>query len=311
MSPAKKNETRPLVAPWLRNSLGWLLGAGRPVLILAVLIGAVGGGTYLAYRKFKPRIFASPEYQVGLEQVEITPQPAWIHTDVRAEVFSDARLDGTLSLVDDELVDRIKNAFAQHPWVARVNRVAKRYPSSSSSVQVELAYRRPACMVESPGGVYAVDVEGILLPSKDFTAVEPSRYPRLARVDRDPMSPPGRIWNDVKVLGGAQIAEALAPVWDSMRLAYIVPMPDESAPAGAAGPRANEPVFYLLTRAVTPRQATQIRWGYAPGAKIPGELSAEEKVGRLKQYVAKNDSLDDPSGKRLQLDIRAMGQSQP
>jgi hypothetical protein len=297
-----------LVAPWLRHSLRWLLGAGRPVLILAVFVGALGGGTYLVYRKFKPRIFASPEYQVGLEQVEITPQPAWIHTDVRAEVFNDARLDGVLSLVDDDLVDRIKNAFSQHPWVARVLRVAKRYPSS---VQVELVYRRPACMVETPVGVYAVDAEGVLLPSKDFTAVEPSRYPRLARLDRDPISPPGRIWNDVKVLGGAQIAEALASVWDSMRLAYIVPMPDESAPAGGAGPRANEPVFYLLTRASATRPGTQIRWGYAPGAKSPGELSAEEKVGRLKQYVAQHDSLDPRSGQPQQLDIRAMGPVQP
>jgi hypothetical protein len=308
MSPAKKPESSPLVAPWLRHTLGWLLGAGRPVLILAALAGVLGGGAYIGYRKLKPKIVALPEYQIGIEQVEITPQPAWIHADVRGEVFSDARLDGMLSLMDDDLVDRIKNAFAQHPWVARVARVAKRYPSS---VQVELVYRRPLCMVEVPGGVYAVDADGVLLPSKDFSGNEATRYPRLARVDREPIVPAGRIWNDTRVLGGAKIADALGPVWDSMRLAYILPLPDEPTVGGGPGHRASEPVFMLLTRVDATHAGTQIRWGYAPDAKIPGELSADEKVGRLKQYVSEHDSLDLPTGKPQQLDVRTMGHARP
>ena len=90
-----------------------------------LLAGLFGGGSFLAWRRLKTRILAAPEYRVGPEQVEITPLPAWIHSDIRGEVFRDPKLDGPLSIMDDDLVDRIKDAFAQHPWVDKVTSVRK------------------------------------------------------------------------------------------------------------------------------------------------------------------------------------------
>ena len=34
-------------------------------------------------------------------------------------------LDGRLSIMDDDLVERIADAFARHPWVAKVERVER------------------------------------------------------------------------------------------------------------------------------------------------------------------------------------------
>jgi len=272
------------------------------VLLVLLSVGALGGGSYLAWRNLKTRILDSPEYLVDVGKVEITPLPDWIHSDIRAEVFCDPRLDGRLSIMDDDLVDRIKRTFEDHPWVARVVRVAKRHPAS---VEVELEYRRPVCMVEAPGGVYAVDAEGVVLPSGDFSPVEATRYPRLTGVDRAPTAPVGRHWSDARVIGGAEIAAVLSQCWEAMKLHRIVPLESDPttavAAAADAGRRFREPFFALITRG-----GTRILWGYAPRANGLGEIPAAEKVARLKRYLATYDSFDDPRAKQRDLDVRAM-----
>jgi hypothetical protein len=302
MTRAKKQDTAVAAPAWLRRWSQWFWGAGRPVLIVLLAAAAVGGGSYFAWQYLKPRITALPEYQVTAEQVAITPLPPWIHRDVRGEVFGDPRLDGRLSILDDDLLDRIKEAFARHPWVAKVVRLTKQHPAR---INVELVYRQPACMVEVPGGLLAVDAEGVLLPSEDFSPLEAARYPRLLGVDRRPTGPAGFRWGDGRVIGGAEIAVALKLVWDSMRLYRIVSQssdPATTSAVGHSGRRAVEPVFVLLTRG-----GTRIVWGYAPGANVLGELSAAEKVARLKQYVADHDALDTPQ--KQEFDLRLINRS--
>ncbi len=311
MCAAKKKTSSSSSAVWLGTPLLWLFGRGRPVLVVGLLVGLFCGGAYWAWHKFKPRILASPEFRVGPEQVEIVPPPGdtgWIHTDLRAQVFRDPTLDGTLSLLDDDLVERIARAFASHPWVAKVVAVRKRHPSEGNpaSVQVELAYRKPACMVEISGILLAVDVEGVLLPSsnEDFSTPEAARYPCLQGVDRGPTGPAGSRWADPRVIGAAQIAAALEPAWERMRLWRIVPLdadPTANAAAVNSGGRAIEPFFVLRTKA-----GTQILWGYAPDAKVLGELPVGRKIGRLERYWNQYDSLDGPQGKPQQLDVRLL-----
>ncbi len=230
MSPAKKQDPSSVAPRRKGRRSAWLLALLGMMLLMGVI-----GGPYLAWRKLKPRILNSPEYRVGPEQVEITPAPAWIHSDIRAEVFRDPALDGPLSLMDDRLTEQIAQAFSLHPWVAKVTRVTKRHPvaTNPTAVKVELVYRQPACMVEVSGGVLAVDAEGVLLPSEDFSPIEATRYPHLAGVDRKPAGPPGRPWGDAKVVGGAEIAAAFGPAWEVMRLQRIVPL----AAGAAAAPR--------------------------------------------------------------------------
>ena len=236
MSAAKKQDSSshsPLFS--------WLLGAGRPVLIVVLVARAARRRSVLGLAKLKPRILAAPEYRVGPEQVEITPLPAWIHSDIRGEVFRDPKLDGPLSIMDDDLVDRIKEAFAQHPWVAKVRSVRKFHPARPApSVKVELVYRRPVCMVEVPGKAWAVDAEGVVLPSEDFSPIEATHYLHVVGVDREPTIPAGRRWGDARVVGGAEIAAALGPVWETMKLKQIVPLAAD--PAAAATMQEATPV---------------------------------------------------------------------
>ena len=295
MSPAKKSDSSSSARNGHKSV--WLL------LLLAIVVGAaVVGGPYLAWRKLKPRILSAPEYRVGPEQVEITPAPKWIHSDIRAEVFRDPSLAGPLSLMDDTLTEEISKAFASHPWVAKVKQVTKRHPSSSSpvAVRVELVYRQPVCMVEQvPGEVLPVDGEGVVLPSEDFSPIEATRYLRLVvGGNQKPDLSPGQRWADAKVVGGAEIAAALGPVWEAMRLKQIVPL---AAPASVGAAASREPLFALFTQ-----RGTRILWGYAPGANMLGEPPAAEKIARLQRYVAVHDTLDIPPGQPQELDVRTL-----
>jgi hypothetical protein len=264
----------------------------RPLWIAAAVVVLCGGGAYVGWVVLGPRILGSPEYHVGRDQIEITPTPEWIHGDVLGEVYRDAELDGRLSIADDNLVERVARAFARHPWVAKVVQVRKRYPAA---VTVDLAYRRPVCMVEVPGGLVPVDVEAVLLPPQDFSPVEATHYPRLAGIEQKPTARPGERWADAKVLGGAEIAAAVLPDWDPLGLLRIEPLPADPGRPSA------EPLFALFTRG-----GSRIVWGYAPGANVPGELSAPEKVARLKRYLADHDTLDAPDGKPHELDVRTL-----
>ena len=298
MCPAKK--TTDSASNGLRGVFAWLLGAGRPVLIVATMFGVLGGGTYVAWMKLKPSVLASPEYRIGPENVQLTPPPPWIRSDIRGEVFRSPKLDGTLSIMDDDLVERLGNGFAQHAWIAKINKVTKKFPAL---ILVDVTYRQPVCMVEMANGLYAVDAEGIVLPSDDFSPVEATRYPRLTGVDRKPPEQHGGRWNDTRVLGGAEIAAAIFQWWEIMRLHHIAILETDASAPGEFQ-RRPEPIFALFTRS-----GSRIVWGHAPGANVAGEMPVTDKVARLKKYWDNYDSLDGPEGRPQELDVRTLRKS--
>jgi len=272
-SPSRKN-----VAPPSGGLLRWIFGSGRPVVLLLAITGLFGGASYLAWQHVRKRVLSSESYWLPLENVEITPLPEWIHTDIRIQVFRDASLDRPLSITDDDLVQRIRDGFALHPWVAKVQRVQKFHPAR---VRVDVVYRRPVCMVESAGELIPVDEEGLVLPGEDFSPVEKSRYPRLVGIESAPLGPVGTRWGDDSVLGGAEIAASLSAGWEKWGLGRIVP----ARPAGA-GLR-DTATFELRTR-----NETRILWGRAPAGDASGQVPAKEKVARLEKYFAEHGTLD-------------------
>jgi hypothetical protein len=285
MAAAKKSHSRSggALAVLFRLTFGLLWG---PLGATALLATALVGGWYLAWNFVGPGVLQSSRYILRQENLEISPPPEWIHTDVRAEVFRSLSFEGPLSIMDDGLTQRINDAFMLHPWVAHVHRVTKHHPSR---VTVELDYRRPVCMVEVPGGLLPVDGEGAWLRSEDFSPVEASRYPRLTGVNLMPVGSVGTRWGDSRVVGGAEIAAALSPAWSELRLARI---------ESSVRPESGEHFSYdLFTRA-----GTRILWGLPPGADVAGLVPAQEKVTRLRQFAAERGSLDGPH----QLDLRSL-----
>jgi len=278
MNVAKRKQRKrsAVIPPGLSNFGALMLGPGRPVLIAVLLAAATFAAWHFVWREVRDDVLSSESYLVMPQKVELTPLPDWIHTDVRNDVFRSAGLDGPLSIMDEDLAERIKNAFSLHPWVGKVERVQK---LPQARVKVDLVYRRPVCMVEVPAGLLPVDVSGVLLPVDDFSPIEAERYPRLIGIDTIPLGTTGEGWSDARVVGGAEIAAAFGATWEELNLSHIV-----ASPSGITG----EYTYTLLTRG-----GTQIRWGLAPGNDAPGELPATEKVARLQRYVQQHGSLED------------------
>ena len=287
----KKKQPSPLLPPWLGSAAKYLWGPARPATIIVLLVGLLIGGWYLAWNRVRPHVLSSEAHVVTPEKVTLTELPPWIHSDLRAEGFRAASLDEPLSIMDDNLAERIGNAFSQLPWVARVRRVRKH---DGGRVTVDLEYRRPVCMVEVGNSWDPVDAGGVLLPREDISQVQASHYPRLVGIETRPVGAEGEPWGDARVLGGAEIAAELIDVWKELRLRQIVP--SDPLATGVA----EEPTYTLQTRS-----GTTIVWGRAPGSDAPGELPAADKVARLRRYFKKHGTLDGRDGPQ-ELDIHRL-----
>ncbi len=244
---------------------------------------------------------AAPEYFIGPRQIEITPLPPWIHrTDLQAEVYRDLTQHGPASIMDHDLTERVTAALLRQPWVAKVRQVAKQYPAK---VTAELVYRRPVCMVKLGDQLFPVDADAVLLPGGDFTAQEKSKYPRLDGIDQRPMGGVGRRWGDGRVAGGAEIAAALLPIWEKLKLQAIVPLlPPQTTNGGILQPatarRAGGYYFEIIAGG-----GIRILWGISPASDISGEPAPQQKVKKLEQIFAEHGSLDYPQAPR-ELDLR-------
>lgn len=262
-----------------------------------VIVLLLGGSSYLAWQEVGPHVLAGSQYQLDVDQIRVSPAPpAWVHSDVKGETLRHAQVDGPLSLLDRELTVKLAAAFSAHPWVAKVERVSKHYPAG---VDVVLAYRKPAAMVEVQDGAggLPVDGEGVLLPTKDFSVEDAQTYPRISEIHSSPSGPIGASWGDPCVTGAAQVAAAVAADWRALGLFRIVP--DERRPARSGV----EYTFALVTNS-----GTKIHWGRAPGPHLRGEVAAAEKISQLKRYAAQNrGSLDDPEGQPHEITISSAG----
>lgn len=267
------------------------LRRAAPLLMIAATLS---GGTYWAWSQQSARIEAEGHYRIGAADIHTTPRPEWITTDVTAESLRDASLDPPFSSLDATLPERVAKAFAFHPWVAEVRRVR----ALTGGLEVELSYRRPVCMVELPPnggkrGLYAVDAEGTLLPSRDFLD-EPKKavaYPRLGGFVPAEVARVGAKWPDARIVAGARVAVVLNDAWQKLKLAKIAPQASVEATAAT-------PTFELLTQ-----DGSRIVWGGAPGSEAKGEMPANKKIAALMDYIADHGSLEGRDGPQ-QLDVR-------
>lgn len=274
----------------------------RRVLIVAgIMMALVAGACFAVWQHVRSHVLAGSQYQVHPEHITVTPVPDWIHGDIRAEILRDLSRDGPLSLLDEDLTVRLATAFSAHPWVTRVDRVSKHFPSG---VEVVVAYRVPVAMVEVQDGqaLLPVDIQGVVLPTREmsgelnFTSEEAERYPRIGEIHTMPSGPVGTRWGDAAVLGGAQIAAVLADDWDRLKLSRIIPWERKPARSGV------EYTYVLVTQS-----GTMVFWGRAPGTETGGEVPAREKIAQLRRYAAQNGGSLDAADGPQQIEIGAGG----
>ncbi len=263
------------------------------VLVIAALVGVAT----FTWHSVSGRVLSSDDYIVAAENLEITQLPPWIRSEITRQAFELLTASGgRLSIMDDDVTERVAQAFSLHPWVQRVVGVSKHHPAR---IVVDLEYRRPVCMVmldmrDGTYGLYPVDVQGIRLPIADFTSVEISKYPYLdlVGIDTSPVGGVGEHWGDERVAGAAEIAGAFGADWQKLNLKLIEPKtPQRSA-------YHNVYAYVLFTRG-----GTEILWGRPPGSELPSEPPAADKIVWLKELAEVQGSLDG-SEPRMPLDVR-------
>ncbi len=254
-------------------------------LAMLALLPVVGVIAPIVWRHW-PNLDESPTYRLKASDVRITPPPASVPRNLVERAVGTAGLTKDVSILNRDLLPALAAAFAAEPWVKRVVRLQKGLPAH---VAVELEYRVPVAVVEVRNGVYPIDEEGVLLPPQDVTPAAARRLPLVTGVVSDPAGPAGKAWGDPVVSGAAKIAAAVGPYWDGLGVTSIV------APPPAA--EANALQYELAAVG-----GTRIVWGPPPGTGQAGELTAEQKVGRLRRYVADFGRLD--AGQAFEIDIR-------
>lgn len=234
--------------------------AGLAAIAVAA-VAAVGG--WLLWQRYGERARADRSAILLPEDVELVGAGSWIHGDLKTDALRDASLDGGLPLDDPELARRLARAFDMHPWVREVVKVTLRHPAAAV---VEVRCREPVAMVGVPGGLLAVDAEGVLLPSDDFTAESAARYPKVTGVASGPRAAVGFPWGDPLVEEAAALTAVVGPEWQALDLV-------ECRPVEAGGGRQWELVG---------EGDLVIRYGSAPGHEQPGEPTAAMKAAQLR-----------------------------
>jgi hypothetical protein len=257
----------PVQEPEAASGLGRFLHEHRAGLAaLAVAAGAAMGG-WLVWSRYASEAEARPDTMLFPEDVTVEGIGPWVVSDLRTEALRNASLDAGLPLADAQLPQRLERAFLMHPWVSDVRRVELRHPAAAV---VELQCREPVAMVSWRGGLLAIDSEGVVLPSADFTAELATGYPKVTGIDSSPLGLEGTRWGDPAVDEAAAVAAAIGPEWQVLELREI-------RPVAVAGRRAWELV--AADRRV-------FHFGAAPGRESSGEPSAAVKIGRLQARAA-------------------------
>jgi hypothetical protein len=152
-----------------------------------------------------------------------------------------------------------------------VKQVVSVKPRHPAAAVVEVLCREPVAMVSVKGGLLAVDAEGVVLPSGDFTPESAAEYPRITGIDSSPQGPEGSSWGDMAVEEAAAVAVVIGPEWKSLGLV-------DCRPKVASDARTWELVG---------PDGQVILFGSAPGQERDGEPSAAAKVARLKSLQGK------------------------
>lgn len=246
------------------------LAARRAGLGTLVVLGLAATGAWALWDRFASEVRSDPAAVLVPEAVSVKGLAPWVRGDLKDVVLRDASLDGGLPLDDPELAGRIERAFEMHPWVRDVVAVTLRHPAAA---EVEVRCREPVAMVAVPGGLLAIDAEGVVLPSEDFTAESAAAYPRISGIRSSPVGVAGSRWGDAEVHEAAAVAAAVGPEWRDLGLRDLR-LTQEGIGRGWEFVDASGRV---------------IHFGSAPGHEGDGEPSTAVKVGRLRALAAAAD----------------------
>lgn len=277
-----------------------LISIAGPVVLLVV--------GYLLWINYGASHLDRSRYGLKSENISITPPPPWIQESIVDQVFKEADL-GRLSTLDKQMTEVVSHAFRIHPWVRQVFRVHKFaggqvgilveyrepmamvYEGGESKLTTPIAHNEPAPSVgriasnetgevEDDALFLPVDVDGVLLPTNDFTRDSIRNY-FLVYAHGAVRSGKkfGTDYGDVRIRDALQLCRLLRDDRARLELEKIYVYPD---------PSRNPAIRSTLE--ITTKSGKRIHWGRPPGFEIPGEPGAPAKHRKLIEVLSNPDS---------------------
>ncbi|MCA9240968.1 MAG: hypothetical protein KDA37_12245 [Planctomycetales bacterium] len=248
----------------------------RRVLLAALMLVGIAFVANALWHSVREPLLNDARYLVTTENLDLGTQPPWVTSDIRPAALARAGLQGPLSTLEpQQLTARLAESLRLHPWVKGVTRIELRSPNL---VVVELQWRRPVAVVESnsPSGasLLPIDNEGVRLPVEQNLSEQLRYLPRITQMSHAPQV--GEVWQDLRVVGALRLIESFAEDWQRLSLLDIAAEPTPQI--------RGEQQFYSYE--LLARGGTRIVWGAAPNAAAPDEATIEQKLARLKAFLA-------------------------
>lgn len=227
---------------------------------------------YFAWQAWGAEHVARKYYGIEADAIQVTTPPEYIRSNIIAAVYEDTAME-SMSLMDRQACAKVGSAFGSHPWVRRVVGVQK---LPGGILDVRLEYREPVAMVDVISrhsdagnvGCYAVDGEGVLLPSTDFAEADTMKFLHVVIPGAYPTGRLGTPFGDTRITAAAMLAKLLHPHREKLNLRSI----------GIHGDSRNNPVTQLQ---IADADGGLYYWGSPPGVEYPGEFPAMIKLQSL------------------------------
>lgn len=256
-------------------------GSGLAFAVVPLLV--IG---YLGWYYYGAKQLDRTLYSLKLENIEITPQPRWIRSDLKAEIYRQNRLS-QLSLLEPAATATIAHAFEANLCIRSANHVRK---LSSGKVQIDVTYRQPVAMVlyepaqsaldpnKTKKGFYAIDDEGVVLPRAEFTQDQVHDYfvifaQHIQLEGKDTVG-----FRDPRIPVALSLCKLLEPLRVELRLA-IIEVEADGMDLQLGGYNSWE--LRLRTK-----EGRNIIWGHAPGKETKDEMPLDEKLATMRAWLA-------------------------
>lgn len=236
----------------------WIVALAGPVIGVILVVLGLGGLDWF----LRARLRNHPRFTASIFDIDC-PTPASMARDqFLSEVADFGRLSNPLQILDDNLKARLEEAFAKHPWVAKVDRVEI---ADNQVIRIHLTFRQPVLAIPQPGRILAVDRQGVLLPGDaPVVGLVVWRGPLTS-----PLAKPGFLWGDKDIESTADILGVLAS-----RSEYLS--------IKSAASRLGEVTF-------TTQNGSRILWGHFRNREAKEEADFQTKTNRIEEFCRERE----------------------
>jgi len=265
---------------------------------------------------------SADRYTVDPGRIELSARPSWaegtLANQLKADIEDDLRADladlPKASAFDDSIMATVSERLESDPWVARVVRIERRFPTDadgSSFLLPVLEIRKPAVAIDTGDEYVLVDGESVVLP---LSLKKGDEFDRFASQLTTPLRTvtgvegaapiAGEPWQTEQVAAAISMERVIreAQLDGALRIESIelIGVPRQADARGRVHYQPDGGVVLIPDQSRMP--GTRLIWGRPPVHASTLELSPNDKLEQLKARLRAMDSVAD-----TRIDLRYRG----